>query len=87
MTSDRLLDPETIRREIAAAHDIVIAELTSEDEGVDSAARSYRATATDGSGWFVKVRRDVRPAAILVPRFLAASGLPEVVASVPPRSG
>jgi spectinomycin phosphotransferase len=81
------LDPAVLRRALADAHRIAVADLVLDREGADSAAWAYRVTATDGSGWFVKLRREVRPAAILVPRRLREAGLTEVVASVPPVSG
>jgi spectinomycin phosphotransferase len=55
--------------------------------GNDSAAWTYQATASDGSAWFVKIRRDPRPAGILVPRFLRDRGLTEVVAATPTQDG
>jgi spectinomycin phosphotransferase len=82
-----VLDESALRRGLAEAHGLAITDLTPEHDGADSAAWAYRATSTDGSRWFIKLRREVRPAAILVPRHLHTAGLDEVVASVPPVSG
>jgi spectinomycin phosphotransferase len=81
------IEESVLRRALADAHGIAIADLSPDHEGADVAAWAYRATTTDGSRWFVKLRREVRPAAILVPRHLRAIGLTEVVASVPPVGG
>ncbi|HEY7132450.1 MAG TPA: aminoglycoside phosphotransferase family protein [Candidatus Limnocylindrales bacterium] len=81
------IDEAELRRTILAGHGIKPVELAIETGGADAAACAVRATASDGSRWFVKLRPAVRPAAILVPRFLRARGLSQVVASIPPRSG
>ncbi len=78
------IEESVLRQALADAHGIAIADLLPEREGADSAAWAYRVTATDGRRWFVKLRREIRPAAILVPRHLRAIGLTEVVAPVPP---
>jgi spectinomycin phosphotransferase len=80
-------DETTLRRALADGYGIEIAELTAEREGADATAWAYRGRAADGSGWFVKLRRAVRPWAVLVARHLRAAGLEEVVAAVPTRSG
>jgi spectinomycin phosphotransferase len=81
------IEESVLRRALADAHGIAIADLSLDREGADVAAWAYRATTTGGNRWFVKLRREVRPAAILVPRHLRAIGLTEVVASVPPIAG
>jgi spectinomycin phosphotransferase len=81
------IEESVIRQALADAHGLAIADLSLDREGADVAAWAYRATTTDGSRWFVKLRREVRPAAILVPRHLRTIGLTEVVASVPPIAG
>ena len=50
-----LMDESVLRRAVAEAYGIAITVLTPEHEGADSAAWAYRATATDGSRWFVKL--------------------------------
>jgi spectinomycin phosphotransferase len=55
--------------------------------GNDSAAWTYRATASDGRILFVKVRREPRPAAVRIPRFLYNCGVTQVVATLPTRDG
>ena len=81
------IEESVLRRALADDHGLAVADLAPEREGADAAAWSYRVTAIDGSRWFVKLRREVRPAAILVPRHLRETGLTEVVGSIPPVSG
>ena len=52
---------------LRSGYDLEVGELTFLALGNDSVAWTYSATARDGSRWFVKVRRDPRPAGILVP--------------------
>jgi spectinomycin phosphotransferase len=84
---DLPVDEAELRRTILEGHGIEPVELAIEPGGADAAACAIRATASDGSRWFVKLRPAIRPAAVLVPRFLRSRGLDEVVASIPPRSG
>ena len=64
-----------------------VERLDAEGEGADAAAWAWRATTIDGRRLFVKLRREVRPAAILVPRHLVEIGFREVVAALPTVTG
>ena len=81
------LDDSTIVAALRDRYGLPVASLTFLPLGNDSAAWTYRATASDNSEWFVKVRRDPRPAGILVPRFLRDHGLNEIVAARLTRDG
>jgi spectinomycin phosphotransferase len=81
------LDDTTLIAHIRDRFGLPIESLTFVPLGNDSAAWTYRASAADRSAWFIKVRRDPRPAGILVPRFLRDHGLPEVVAARSTRDG
>jgi spectinomycin phosphotransferase len=81
------LDDSTLIAGLREGYGLAIESLAFVPLGNDSAAWTYRASTTDGGVWFVKVRRDPRPAGILVPRFLRDHGLPEVVAARPTRDG
>jgi spectinomycin phosphotransferase len=80
-------DGQVLRAALADGHGLEIVDLVPERAGVDAAAWSYRAMAADGTRWFIKLRQEVRPAAILVPRYLHDHGIAEIVASVAPRTG
>jgi spectinomycin phosphotransferase len=81
------LDDSTLLAGLRQRYGLAIESLAFDPLGNDSAAWTYRAAAADGGIWFVKVRRDPRPAGILVPRFLHDHGLPEVVAARPTQVG
>jgi spectinomycin phosphotransferase len=81
------LDDSTLVAGLRDRYGLPVESLAFVPLGNDSAAWTYHATASDGSAWFVKVRRDPRPAGILVPRFLRDRGLTEVVAARPTRDG
>ncbi len=72
---------------LEAGYGIVVDELTFMPLGNDSAAWTYRAAASDGGWWFVKVRRAIRPAGVLVPQLLAAAGRSDVLAPIVTRDG
>jgi spectinomycin phosphotransferase len=77
----------TLIEALRSGYGLTVDELAFVPLGNDSAAWTYRARSEDGGDWFVKVRRSVRPAALLVPRFLADHGFEEVVAARSTRDG
>jgi spectinomycin phosphotransferase len=81
------LDDATLVAALRDGYGLPVERLAFVPLGNDSAAWTYQAPASDGRVWFVKVRRDPRPAGILVPRFLRDRGLVEVVAAIPTRDG
>jgi spectinomycin phosphotransferase len=81
------LDDATLAAGLRDGYGLPIERLTFVPLGNDSAAWTYHAGASDDTAWFVKVRRDPRPAGILVPRFLQEIGLREVVAARPTVDG
>ena len=81
------LDDATLVGALRDGYGLPVEHLAFVPLGNDSAAWTYQAAEPDGRAWFVKVRRDPRPAGILVPRFLRDHGLTEVVAAVPTREG
>ena len=78
---------ETLGEALRAGYGFAIDRLEIEGDGADAFAWAWRASTVDGRRLFVKLRREVRPAAILVPRHLAAIGFDEVVAALPTLSG
>ena len=72
---------------LEAGYGITVNELTFTPLGNDSAAWTYRASASDGRRWFVKVRRSIQPAWVLVPQLLAAAGRSDVLAPIVTRDG
>jgi spectinomycin phosphotransferase len=78
--------PAVADADLAAALDagygIAVDEPTFTPLGNDAAAWTYRAASSDGRHWFVKVRRSIRPAGVLVPQFLAAAGRSDVLAPI-----
>jgi len=83
----RPLDDADLRAAIRDGYGFDLLGLEVESDGVDAAAWAWRASTTDGRRLFVKLRREVRPAAMLVPRHLAATGFQEVVAAMSTTSG
>lgn len=81
------LDDSTLVAGLRDRYGLPVESLAFVPLGNDSAAWTYHATASDGSAWFVKVRRDPRPAGILVARFLRDQGLTEIVAARATRDG
>ncbi|HEY4190727.1 MAG TPA: hypothetical protein VGM28_09915, partial [Candidatus Limnocylindrales bacterium] len=80
------IDDATRVARLRDGYGIPVGRLAFVPLGNDSAAWTYRAE-SDAGAWFVKVRRDPRPAGILVPRYLRDHGLPEVVAALPTLDG
>jgi spectinomycin phosphotransferase len=80
-------DEATLRSALGSGYGVTIDRLELELAGADALAWSWRATTTDGRALFVKLRRDVRPAAVLVPRHLRSIGFAEVVAALPTVGG
>jgi spectinomycin phosphotransferase len=86
-TLDPVPNPEALAAALRTAHGLDVVELERVEDGADAAAVSFRLRTRDGSGWFVKLRPNARPAAVLIPRYLHDQGVPEVVASIPTRDG
>ena len=75
------IDERTLAAEVAAAWSVHVTELAFMPVGLDGHAWAYRVETSDGRCYFLKVRRgDFTPAAVLLPRFLRAQGLRQVVA-------
>ncbi|AYF30283.1 aminoglycoside phosphotransferase [Micromonospora tulbaghiae] len=75
------IDERTLAAEVAAAWSVHVTELAFMPVGLDGHAWAYRVETSDGRRCFLKVRRgDFAPAAVLLPRFLRAQGLRQVVA-------
>ena len=72
---------------LEAGYGIGLDELIFTPLGNDSAAWTYRAGSTDGRLWFIKVRRSIRPAGVLVPQLLARAGHSDVLAPIASRDG
>jgi spectinomycin phosphotransferase len=72
---------------LEVGYGIAVDELTFTPLGNDSAAWTYRAASADGRRWFVKVRRSIRPAGVLVPQLLAGAGASDVLAPIVPLDG
>src|SRR5436309_2191522 len=82
------LPNELITAAIEDAYGPRVAVLAFLPLGRDVFAWAYRLQAADGSSYFLKVRQGaVRPASLLVPRFLHDRGVTEVVARLPALSG
>jgi spectinomycin phosphotransferase len=81
------LDDETIVAFLREGYGLPIERLEFVPLGNDSAAWTYHATTPNAATLFVKVRREPRPAGILIPRFLRDLGLTEVVAAHRTRDG
>ena len=77
----------TLRASLRNGYGVEAARLEREADGADAAAHAWRVTAADGRRLFLKLRPEVRPAAILVPRHLRSAGLEEVVAALPTAGG
>jgi spectinomycin phosphotransferase len=77
----------TLRSALRSGYGFTIDRLELELAGADALAWTWRATTADGRALFVKLRRDVRPAAVLVPRHLRSIGFDEVVAALPTVGG
>jgi spectinomycin phosphotransferase len=80
-------DEATLRAALGDGYGLPIDRLEVELAGADALAWAWRATTRSGAALFVKLRPDVRPAAVLVPRHLHSIGLSEVVAALPTVGG
>lgn len=70
------------------AYGLAIAGITFLPLGADAYAAVYRATTTDGTPYFVKLkRRNFDPISVEVPKFLADSGIPQIIAPIATASG
>ena len=81
------LSDSMLVRALRAGFGLPIDDLAFEPQGNDSAAWTYRARSAEGVSWFVKVRRVIRPAGVVVPQFLRAHGLAEVLAPLSTAGG
>ena len=81
------LDDQTIVDCLRGGYGLEVQGLEFVPLGNDPAAWTYHATTIDRGTLFVKVRRGLRPAGILVPRFLRDMGMTEVVAAQPTLRG
>ncbi|WP_435149450.1 phosphotransferase enzyme family protein [Micromonospora aurantiaca (nom. illeg.)] len=75
------IDERTLAAEVAAAWPVDVVDLVFMPVGLDGQAWAYRVETSVGGRYFLKVRRgDFTPAAVLLPSFLRAQGLRQVVA-------
>ncbi|WP_433494782.1 phosphotransferase enzyme family protein [Micromonospora sp. CA-248089] len=75
------IDERMLAAEVAAAWSVDVNHLAFMPVGLDGHAWAYRVETSDGGRYFLKVRRgDFAPAAVLLPGFLRAQGLRQVVA-------
>jgi spectinomycin phosphotransferase len=70
------------------AYGLPIAEITFLPLGADAYAGVYRATTTDSTPYFVKLRsRNFETISVDVPKFLSDSGIPQIIAPIATLSG
>jgi spectinomycin phosphotransferase len=70
------------------AYGLAITEITFLPLGADAYAAVYRATTSDGTPYFVKLkRRNFDPISVEVPKFLADIGIPQIIAPLTSTSG
>lgn len=69
-----------IRAALRTGYDVTVDRLELELAGADVNAWTWRVAAEDRRRLFLKIRRGIRPAAVLVPRHLRSIGFEEVVA-------
>lgn len=75
------IDERILAAEVAAAWSVDVTDLVFMPVGLDGNAWAYRVETSDGGRCFLKVRRgDFTPAAVVLPGFLRAQGLRQVVA-------
>ncbi|MGV9766706.1 phosphotransferase enzyme family protein [Micromonospora tulbaghiae] len=75
------IDERMLAAEVAAAWSVDVTDLVFMPVGLDGNAWAYRVETSDGGRCFLKVRRgDFTPAAVVLPGFLRAQGLRQVVA-------
>jgi spectinomycin phosphotransferase len=85
---DWALADQDLRRHLAAAYGQRVAAIEPVGGGADYNARAFRVTADDGTPYFLKVRRaPAGEASLLVPHFLHAQGLRQVLAPLAARGG
>lgn len=77
------VDERLLAAEVATAWAVDVADLVFLPVGLDGQAWAYRVDTSDGGRWFLKLRRgEFTPAAVLLPGFLRAHGVRQVVAPV-----
>ncbi|GAB3350137.1 aminoglycoside phosphotransferase family protein [Micromonospora halotolerans] len=77
------VDERLLAAEVAAAWGVDIAELVFMPVGLDGEAWAYRVDTSDGERYFLKMRRgEYTRAAVLLPGFLRAQGIRQVVAPI-----
>ncbi|MBV1853667.1 phosphotransferase enzyme family protein [Catellatospora tritici] len=82
------IDEFSLAAEVAATWAVDVADLVFLPVGLDGQAWAYRIDASDGERYFLKLRRgDFAPAAVLLPGFLRAQGVTQVVAPIDPPAG
>ncbi len=79
------LEAATLRAALHAHYGLSITALTFLPIGNDSASFVYRADATDGTSYFLKVRSGLgfSASSLLVPRFLHEQGVPHILSPIP----
>lgn len=80
-------DESILRAALESGYGFTVDRLEIELAGADALAWTWRATTAEGRALFVKLRRDVRPAAVLIPRHLRSIGFEQVVAALPTLAG
>lgn len=82
------LTEDALRACLRDRYGLSVADLTFLPLGYDSSAWVYRAQATDGATYFLKVRVSIEnEAGLVVPRYLRDHGLAHVVAPLPATDG
>jgi spectinomycin phosphotransferase len=82
------LGDEVILTGLRERYGILASGVTFLPIGNDSTAWVYRVTASDGAGYFLKVKRGaVDPASLIVPRYVRDHGMTQAVAPLPVRDG
>ncbi|MET8082445.1 aminoglycoside phosphotransferase family protein [Micromonospora sp. NPDC005237] len=77
------VDERLLAAEVAAAWAVDVADLVFMPVGLDGQAWAYRVDTFDGERYFLKMRRgEFTQAAVLLPRFLRAQGVRQVVAPI-----
>jgi hypothetical protein len=77
------LDARSLAAEVAAAWAMDVADLVFMPVGLDGQAWAYRIDTSDGKRYFLKLRRgEFTRAAVLLPGFLRAEGVSQVVAPI-----
>lgn len=77
------VDEGLLAAEVAAAWAVDVADLVFMPVGLDGNAWAYRLDTSDGRRYFLKMRRgEFTPSAVLLPGFLRAQGVRQVVAPI-----